>query len=142
MTTPPHTPPTASRAGMSVCQHRRVAEQHSHPVAGGRAHWWTERLWAAAVALPVFEVSIDEIPEFDLDCWFDGRAPTCREVAEHARRIQRADLGHPVILAADGHLMDGGHRIAKAWLEGRRTIGAVRFSVDPEPDWLELVPRA
>ncbi len=32
--------------------------------------------------------------------------------------------------------MDGGHRIAKAWLLGETEIPAVRFAVDPEPDWI------
>ena len=114
-----------------------MAEKHSHPVPDGRAFWWTESLWAASAGLPVRRVPIDQIREFEQDCWFDGRAPNCREVAEHARRIQQADLQYPVILAADGHLMDGGHRIAKAWLEGRGAVDAVRFEVDPEPDWME-----
>jgi hypothetical protein len=30
--------------------------------------------------------------------------------------------------------MDGGHRIAKAWLLGLSEIGAVQFEIDPEPD--------
>jgi hypothetical protein len=30
--------------------------------------------------------------------------------------------------------MDGGHRIAKAWLMGRQTIAAIRFETDPPPD--------
>ena len=115
-----------------------MPEKHSHPVPGGRAFWWTESLWAAAADLPVVELPIAQICEFDEDCWFDGRAPTCREVAEHARRIDQADLAHPVIISSDGHLMDGGHRIAKAWLDGRRVVDAVRFDVDPEPDWVEV----
>ena len=116
---------------------RGMAEKHSHPVPGGRAFWLTESLWAASEGLPVVEVPIADIREFDQDCWFGGQAPTCRQVAEHARRIDRAELGHPVILAADGHLMDGGHRIAKAWLEGREVVSAVRFEVDPEPAWIQ-----
>ena len=112
-------------------------ESHSHVVDGRRAHWWTDRLWAAAADLPVEAVAIDSIAEFDMDCWFRGRAPTCREVAEHARRINDADLEHPVILSADGTLMDGGHRIAKAYLLGRATIQGRRFLVDPEPDWID-----
>jgi hypothetical protein len=114
-----------------------MPEKHSRAVPGGRAFWWTEHLWKASAQLPVVEVPIAEIREFDQDCWFDGRAPTCREVAEHSRRIAAADLGHPVILGSDGQLMDGGHRIAKAWLDGRVVIDAVRFVVDPEPDWVE-----
>jgi hypothetical protein len=114
-----------------------MPEKHSHPVPGGRAFWWTQSLWTAAAGLPVIQHPIAEIREFDQDCWFDGIAPTCREVAEHARRIENADLGRPVILASDGHLMDGGHRIAKAWLAGRQAVHAVRFEVDPDPDWVE-----
>ena len=114
----------------------RMPENHSHLVKGGRAHWWTERLWKLAADLPVERVAIDEIAEFDMDCWFKGVAPTSREVAAHARRISQADLSHPVIFAADGQLMDGGHRIAKAWLQGDTEVDAVRFTVDPQPDWV------
>jgi hypothetical protein len=112
-------------------------EKHSYPVPGGRAHWLTERLWAAAEGLPLRWVPIAQIAEFEQDCWFVGRhASTCRAVAEHVQRILAADLAYPVILAADGHLMDGGHRIAKAWLDGHIAIAAVRFEVTPEPDWI------
>jgi hypothetical protein len=111
-------------------------EQHSHDVPGGRGHWWTDRLWAEAADLPVHAVAIDTIAEFDMDCWFHGRAPTCRQVAEHARRIHAADLAHPIILSANGGLMDGGHRIAKAYLLGQETVPARRFVTDPEPDWI------
>ena len=110
-------------------------ETHSHAVEGGRGHWWTDRLWAAAASLPIETVAIDAIAEFDMDCWFHGRAPTCRQVADHARRINAADLTHPVILSANGGLMDGGHRIAKAYLLGLPTVRARRFVTDPEPDW-------
>jgi len=55
---------------------------------------------------------------------------------EHARRINAADLSYPVILAADGSLMDCGHRIAKAYLLGEHTVQARRFVTDPEPDWI------
>lgn len=113
-----------------------MPESHSHPVNGVRAHWWSERLWRLAEELTVERVAIDEIAEFDMDCWFKGIAPTCRDVAIHARRICQADLSHPVILAADGQLMDGGHRIAKAWLQGDTQVNAVRFRKDPEPDWV------
>ena len=115
-------------------------EHHSHVVDGRRCHWWTDRLWAASSDLPVTTVAIDAIAEFDMDCWFHGRAPTCRQVADHARRINAADLSHPVILSASGALMDGGHRIAKAFLLGHDSIAARRFVVDPAPDWIDGEP--
>jgi hypothetical protein len=85
----------------------------------------------------VTEVGVSTLRELEQDCWFDGEAPTIRQVAEHSRRIQDADFSHPVILASDGTLMDGGHRLAKAWLDGRAAIAAVRFEADPPPDWIE-----
>ena len=112
------------------------SEQHSRLVDGRRHYFRTERLCVLAEGLPIKQVLIDDIAEFDQDCWFDGAGPTCREVAEHARRIQSANLTHPVILSASGGLMDGGHRIAKAWLAGESHVRAVRFAVDPEPDYI------
>ncbi|MFI4976655.1 MAG: hypothetical protein ACHP84_19135 [Caulobacterales bacterium] len=114
-----------------------MPEKHSRPTADGRAFYWTERLWAASRGLPVKRVPIASIAEFERDCWFgESHTPTCRAVAEHARRIQAADLSYPVILSSDGGLMDGGHRIAKAWLAGQTEIAAVRFEQDPPPDWV------
>jgi hypothetical protein len=110
-------------------------QKHSHMTAAGRAFWYTERLWTLAAHLPVTSVSLESVREFDANCWF-REPPTCRQVAEHARRIFEADLSYPVLLAADGQLMDGGHRIAKAWLEGRTEVHARRFVVDPEPDFV------
>lgn len=100
----------------------------------------SERLWKLAEDLPVEPVPIDVIREFDQDCWFGGTPVTCRMVARHADRIQKADLSYPVILSADGRLMDGGHRIAKAWLTGTTTVDAVRFTIDPDPDYIEWDP--
>ena len=109
-------------------------ETHSRVVAGVREFWWTESLWAAAESLSVVSVPIANIAEFDQNCWFGDTPPTCREVAEHARRIEAADLSHPVILNSSGGLMDGGHRVARAWLDGRTEVDAVQFDSDPAPD--------
>jgi hypothetical protein len=48
-------------------------------------------------------------------------------------------LSLPIILTADGSLMDGMPRIAKAWVLGLKEIQVVRFPVTPEPD--ERVPK-
>jgi len=111
-------------------------EKHSRPWPGGRGFWWTERLWTSSAGLPIERIELDDIAELDRNCWFEG-PPSIRDVAEHARRIADADPAHPVILAADGSLMDGGHRVARAWLAGDSDIAAVRFPVTPEPDWIE-----
>jgi len=114
-----------------------MAQTHSRPIENGRAVYYTERLWELSRDLRVERVLIADIPEFEQDCWFGSRhQPTVRAVAEHAKRIAQADLSYPVILSADGRLMDGGHRICKAWMMGQSEISAVRFVIDPEPDYV------
>ena len=112
-----------------------MAQKHSRLTPNGRYVWFTERLWQLAEHLPIKPVPIGSTAEFDQNCWFDENdSPTCRAVAVHAKRIYEADLSYPVILSAEGFLMDGGHRLAKAWLLGLEEIDAVQFEVDPEPD--------
>jgi hypothetical protein len=51
--------------------------------------------------------------------WFDGALnllPACRAIAEHARDIYEADLSYPIILAQSGEVLDGWHRICRAFL--------------------------
>ena len=86
--------------------------------------------------LPIEEVAVDSFAEIDTVYWFDAdyHRPTIRSVILHAELIRDAGLSHPIILGADGRVMDGMHRIAKALMEGRPTISARRFPVDPEPD--------
>jgi hypothetical protein len=116
-----------------------MPDKYTRPIPGGRGLWWTERLWALSAGLPVVLVKIADIPELDQDCWFaPRRTPSIREVAKHARRIAEADPAYPVILCAEGRLMDGGHRLAKALIAGREEIEAVRFPETPEPD--EILP--
>ncbi len=81
------------------------------------------------------EVPLDSIFEFDQVYWFDEEyRPTCRAVVEHMQRIESADPGDPIILSPDGYVIDGMHRVAKAFLAGAASIRAVRLTEYPEPD--------
>lgn len=112
-----------------------MPQKHGRQTENGTYIWYTERLWKLASALPTIQVAIDSIKEFEENCWFsEDTPPTCKAVALHAQRIHDADLSYPIILSADGGLMDGGHRLAKAWLLEQQLINAVQFTVDPEPD--------
>lgn len=95
-----------------------------------------ERLWRLAQELPIQTIFLSQV-ESELDYpyqWFKTKKPSPREVAKHAKRIYEADLSYPIILSAKGLVMDGTHRIAKAWLLGMEQIQVVRFPEDPEPD--------
>jgi hypothetical protein len=90
----------------------------------------------------VHAVTVDSVREVDTVYWFDDStvAPTVRAVAEHARLMLDADLSFPVILGPDGRVMDGMHRIARALLDGRKRVSAVRFQILPEPDYRDCQP--
>lgn len=111
--------------------------ESSHWGALGNRAWHIETIWQAAALCPVEDALIDAIEELDEDCWFegDGRIPTVRAVADHARQINEADLERPIILSSDGHVLDGMHRVARALLEGRQIVKAQRLPVEPAPDW-------
>lgn len=121
-------------------------QTHSNVRNGKRLVWYAESLWALAVELPVFEIPLESVkawtgaPALDEDCWFVGRTPTLREVARHCGRINATTFEHPIILNDDGTLMDGGHRLCKALLDGRPTISAVQFSTMPPPDEVHELP--
>jgi len=113
-------------------------QYHWRPADGGDLVWDVDRLVALSADLPRREVPLSEICELDEPYWFgrDGDRATVRAVAEHARLMADADLGYPIILCATGRVMDGMHRVAKAYTEGHSTITAVRFEITPEPDYV------
>lgn len=59
---------------------------------------------------------------------------TAKDLAEHVKRINDADLDFPVILTPNGWIADGMHRMSKAFLQGRTWIWAVRLDKMPQPD--------
>ena len=108
----------------------------------GESIWYVETLWSAAASLPEFALPIEHIAGLDEVAWFNdawGKRPTCRAVIDHCRRIQEADLRHPIILAPQdgplkGCVLDGMHRIGKAMLAGNTTVRAVQLPAMPTPD--------
>lgn len=117
-------------------------QYHFWPAEHGFDAWDVDRLIALSRNLPVERVTVASISEVETSYWFDGSAelPTVRKVAEHARLIMEADLSYPIILGHDGRVMDGMHRIARALLEGRAEIDAVRFTAPLQPDYRSCEP--
>jgi hypothetical protein len=114
-----------------------VTGTFTRPVPDGIGEWDQSHLIELAEHLPIKHVLLSSIRELDSYMWCGGPrkvTATVREIASHAPRIMSADLSYPIILSADGSLMDGAHRIARAFAEGRSHIAARQFSVDPKPD--------
>ncbi|MBV9940598.1 MAG: hypothetical protein JO262_00605 [Solirubrobacterales bacterium] len=117
-------------------------QYHFWPVERGFDAWDVDRLIELSRDLPVEQVPLDSISEIDTEYWFDGSAeiPTVRKLVEHVRLINEVDPSYPIILGHDGRVMDGMHRIARALLDGRTEIDAVRFPVPLEPDNRSCLP--
>jgi hypothetical protein len=113
-------------------------QYHFWPGKNGLDAWDVDRLVELSRDIPVKQVSIDSIWELDTAYW--SQPLTVRDVAEHVRLVQAVDLSYPIILGADGRVMDGMHRVIRAVLEGRVTISAVQFDVTPEPDFRNCQP--
>jgi len=113
-------------------------QYHFRPSRAGLRAWDIDRLVALAGPIDPQLVPVAGIRELDEPYW--GGSMTCRQVAEHARLTNEADLGYPVILSSDGRIMDGMHRVLKALMQGESHIRAVRFPTDPEPDFVGVDP--
>lgn len=63
---------------------------------------------------------------------------TLRDFAEEMRNVQEVSLDYPIILDINGYILDGAHRVVKAYLEGK-DIDIVYLGDDewPEPDYDE-----
>ncbi len=104
--------------------------------------WDVDRLIELATSLPVQEVPVAAIKVIDTAYWFDGDGSpaTVRILVRHMELVHEADLSFPIILGADGQLMDGMHRVAKAILAKSETIRAVQFVEQPDPDHRNVRP--
>ena len=134
---------SADEASDAAVRALRV-QYHFRPGPDGLRAWHVHRLIRLSRALPVQQVPLAEIRELDENWWFahGDDLPTPRAIVEHVRLMDAVDLRWPVILSADGGVMDGMHRIAQALRLGHTHIAAVRFAVDPPPDHVGVDPDA
>ena len=105
-----------------------------------KGEWWVwdaRRLVAASRDLPTEVISLGSIAELDENYWFqrEGEMPSVRAVAEHAAIIADADLSLPILLCPEGRVLDGMHRVGRAWIDGVSQLPARRFRFLPLPDY-------
>jgi hypothetical protein len=116
-------------------------QYHLRRRGSGFDAWDVNRLIALSRDLRPETVRIEDLPDVDEPYWFQGDdVPTCRAIAKHMMLTQAVDLSFPILLCAQGRVMDGMHRIVKALLEGRSHIEAKRFETTPAPDFTGVQP--
>ena len=118
------------------------AQYHFRKTSIGFDAWDVRRLIMLARDLAVIEIDPRQIPEIHQNHWYQaaGQVPSPQSIVEHTRLIQACDLSYPIILGADGRVMDGMHRVCKALLNGVTVLKAVQFRQDPEPDFRQCQP--
>jgi hypothetical protein len=121
---------------------RRMRKQYYfRPSEQGLLAWDVDRLVTLSQHFAPMRVPLSAIRELDEPFWSGLEdAPTWRAIIEQVRLMEAADLSFAIILASDGRVMDGRHRVAKAVLLGRESIEAVQFTKDPEPDFIGMHP--
>ena len=73
--------------------------------------------------LPLVGIDISHMP---------FSATTFGQFLYHLKRVNDTSLDYPVILDDEGVICDGWHRVAKAYLEGRPTVKAIRLLEMPD----------
>jgi hypothetical protein len=107
----------------------------------GLLAWDVDRLVTLSRDFPVLQVPLATIRELSEPFWSEfDEAPSWQSVVDHIRLIDAADSRFPIILSAEGRVMDGMHRVIKALLAERASIDAVQFTTDPEPDHIGVDP--
>ena len=115
-------------------------QYHMRPSPQGLQAWDVRKL----IALASFQqleptwVALAQITELDQRYWFTepGDEPTPRAIAEHLKLVEAADTAYPILLDAEGRLMDGMHRAVKRLAQGHSTIWALQFVQTPAPDFV------
>lgn len=75
--------------------------------------------------LPLAAINLSGMPWEDLNC--------IAHFIDHMKQALDTDLNFPIIIDSYGVVADGWHRIAKAIVNGHKTIKAVRLESMPTP---------
>ncbi|WP_051052593.1 ParB N-terminal domain-containing protein [Bradyrhizobium liaoningense] len=95
--------------------------------------WSVETLIAEATDLPINYRQMEDFSLEKMNFFASYEDANLKSFVEHMSRVELADVSVPLILAADGSILDGMHRLAKASKLGISKVAVVQFTVDPEP---------
>ncbi|WP_224728181.1 hypothetical protein [Francisella sp. SYW-2] len=85
-------------------------------------------------------INLTEIKEIESEYWYDSSSerPTCKNIVDHMRLINNADLKYPIILCKEGKIIDGMHRVCKALLLNNNEILAIYLEEDIKPHFINV----
>ena len=92
--------------------------------------WRVKDLYEASKHLSVEWVPVESLAEKP---WKAFEQKSRMDVARHIKLVLGANLDFPILLSSNGRIMDGNHRIVKAYLLGNERIAVKQFKTDPPP---------
>ncbi|MFV5190958.1 MULTISPECIES: hypothetical protein [Acinetobacter] len=113
-------------------------QYHFRQVGHDTYIWDVHHLVELTKTFVIKKVTLADIRELNEAYWFPDQFPTTQQIIEHFQLVQDADLSYPIILCAEGRVMDGMHRVAKASLLRHSHILAVQFEQTPESDFINV----
>ncbi|MDV2487588.1 hypothetical protein [Acinetobacter johnsonii] len=113
-------------------------QYHFRKVENDTYIWDVDHLVELTQSFQVRQVLLSDIKELDEAYWYPDTHPTTQDIIAHMQLTLEADLSYPIILCAQGRLMDGMHRVGKAKILGKASISAVQFDTNPQPDFINI----
>ncbi len=122
--------------------YRMRKQYHFRTIKNQLCAWDVDKLILLTQNIKPKNVNLDNIRELDESYWYNNieDIPTCRSISEHIKLVNEADLYYPIIICPEGKLMDGMHRVVKAYLTGLTSIKAYQFDYIPLPDYIGINP--
>ena len=116
-----------------------MRQQYHIRQVGEDTHVWdVNRLLRLHANVPTQAVALSQIAEIQQAYWCPNTHPSTADIVEHMRLVEAADLAYPILMDAEGKLMDGMHRVAKALLAGHSHIHAQLLPQTPAPDFINV----
>tara|TARA_R110000772_G_scaffold125124_2_gene231799 strand:- start:359 stop:700 length:342 start_codon:yes stop_codon:yes gene_type:complete len=82
----------------------------------------------ASKKLKVFKIKVSDI-FINYECPCNN---TLTDFIKHVKNVNEVTFEYPIILSPDNFILDGKHRVAKAIIENKKYIKAVRFKKMPD----------
>ena len=101
-------------------------------INGNKKVWKTKTLIEKAKYLQIFQFPIKSVSLKESLSW---KLETIEDFCSHLNHVRKADLTKPIILAEDGCVMHGKHKVMKAICYGVTHIPAKQFRLTPKCDF-------
>ena len=117
-------------------------QYHFKKVSSDVYIWDVDKLIELSKSLPVEYLELSKIKELNENFWYQypEDVPTCKSICSHFILMQETNLNYPIILNEDGSVMDGMHRVCKAYILKEDKIKVKIFKKMPEPDYRNKHP--